>query len=228
MLDIAKAEAKDRECFNEEQADDESSEESDNNQNQQVEPAPRDAKLVREPRVNWAQIAGVREASKREPCGSDPDSGECADSGCGGLLSSEVIRKGYRWSSFTILQSLLHENAQARHAIALLLFRRSLILRAISAIGVCAVAVQGAGENLSSVGFFHARHLFGRALSNDAAALFAAFGAEINDPVGLFDDVEIMLDDQYRVAERDKAVENVEKFFYIVEMQPGGGLIENV
>src|SRR5580658_2558494 len=164
----------------------------------------------------------------REPCGSDPDSGECADSGCGGLLSSEVIRKGYRWSSFTILQSLLRENAQARHAIALLLFRQSLILRAISAIGVCAVAVQGAGENLSSVGFFHARHLFGRALGNYAAAFFAAFGAEINDPVGLFNDVEIMLDDQYRVAERDKAVENVEKFFYVVEMQPGGGLIENV
>ena len=30
------------------------------------------------------------------------------------------------------------------------------------------------------------------------------FGAEINDPVGLFDDVEIVFDDQDGVAERDE------------------------
>src|SRR5271170_3311813 len=168
------------------------------------------------------------DAARWEVGGSDAASAGRADSDCGRLLSSKVIRKRYRWSSFTILQSLPHENARARHAIALLLFRRSLILRAISAIGVCAVAVQGAGENLSGVGFFHARHLFGRALRNDAAALFAAFGAQINDPVGLFDDVEIMLDDQDRIAKRDEAIEHVEKFFYVVKMQAGGGLVENV
>src|SRR5277367_1601395 len=98
---------------------------------------------------------------------------------------------------------------------------------------VCAVsagsfAVQRAGENLAGVGFFRARNLFGGPLRDDAAAFFAAFGAKINDPVRLFDDVEIMFDDQDGVAESDEAVEHVEKFFDVVKMQAGGGLVEDV
>ena len=57
---------------------------------------------------------------------------------------------------------------------------------------------------------------------------FAAFGAEIDDPVGLFDDVEMVLDDQHGVAERDETIQHVEKFFHVVEVQAGGGLVENV
>ena len=51
------------------------------------------------------------------------------------------------------------------------------------------------GQRLASVRLFHARDLFGRALGNDAAAFFSAFGAEIEDPVGVADYVEIMFDD---------------------------------
>ena len=46
-----------------------------------------------------------------------------------------------------------------------------------------------AGEDLAGVGFFCARDLFRRALRDDAAAAFAAFRAEVNNPVGLLDDV---------------------------------------
>jgi len=70
--------------------------------------------------------------------------------------------------------------------------------------------------------------LFGRALRDDAAAAFAAFRAEVDDPVGLLDDVEIVLDDQDGVAERDEALENIEEFADVVEVKAGGGLIENV
>jgi len=54
---------------------------------------------------------------------------------------------------------------------------------------------QYTSEGLAGVGLFGAGDLFGRALRDDAAAAFAAFRAEIDDPVGLFDDVEIVLDD---------------------------------
>ena len=45
-----------------------------------------------------------------------------------------------------------------------------------------------------------ARDLLGRAGGDDFAALVAAFRPQVDDPVGGFDDVEIVLDDQKRCA----------------------------
>ena len=59
---------------------------------------------------------------------------------------------------------------------------------------------EDAGEDLAGIGFFYAGDQFGRTLCDDAAAAFAAFGTEVDDPVGLFDDVEMMLDDEHGVA----------------------------
>ena len=81
---------------------------------------------------------------------------------------------------------------------------------------------------MAGVGFFVAGDLLGGALGDDAAAAFAAFGAEVDDPVGLLDDVEMVLDDEDGVAEIGEAIQDVEKFFHVVEMQAGGGLVENV
>src|ERR1700694_4390946 len=88
--------------------------------------------------------------------------------------------------------------------------------------------VEDAGESLAGVGPFGAGNEFGRALRDDAAAAFAAFGAEVDDPVGLLDDVEMVLDDEHGVAEIDEALENIEEFSNIVEMEAGGGLVEDV
>src|SRR5260370_28877161 len=90
------------------------------------------------------------------------------------------------------------------------------------------VGAQDAGEDLAGVGLFCAGDEFGRALSHDAAAAFAAFGAEVDDPISLFDDDEMVLDDEHGVAEIDEALQNVEKFSHVVEVQAGGGLIEDV
>jgi hypothetical protein len=87
---------------------------------------------------------------------------------------------------------------------------------------------QDTGQSLAGVGFFSAGDLFGRALGDDAATSFAAFGAEVNDPVGLFDDVEVMLDDEDGVAERDETLEDIEKFAHVIEMQASGRFIEDV
>ncbi len=68
-----------------------------------------------------------------------------------------------------------------------------------------AVHVQDSRERLAGVGFFGARYVFGSSLCDDAASALAAFRAEIEDPVGLFYYVEIVLDDQNGVAEIGKA-----------------------
>ena len=45
-----------------------------------------------------------------------------------------------------------------------------------------------------------------RALEHDPPALAAAFGAQVDDPVGVADDVQVVLDDDHRVAAVDQPV----------------------
>ena len=83
-------------------------------------------------------------------------------------------------------------------------------------------------EKAAGVAFGNGGDGFGGAFSDDAAASGTAFGAEIDDPVGGFDDVEIVLDNEEGVAGGAEFEENVEEFGDIVEMQACGRLIENV
>src|SRR4029077_8910957 len=83
-------------------------------------------------------------------------------------------------------------------------------------------------KGLAGVGFFGAGDELWRALSDETAAAFAAFRAEIDDPIRLFDDVEVMLDDKHSVAEIGETLQNVEKFSHVIEMQSRCRLVENV
>jgi hypothetical protein len=51
-------------------------------------------------------------------------------------------------------------------------------------------------------------NVFWRALRHDLAAIIAGFRAEIDDPIGALDDVEVVLDDEHGVAGIDEALEN--------------------
>src|SRR3981189_796326 len=70
--------------------------------------------------------------------------------------------------------------------------------------------------------------LFGGAGGDDLPAAAAAFGTHVDDPVGGFDDVEIVLDDEERAAAFDELAEGGEEFGYVVEVEAGGGLVEDV
>jgi hypothetical protein len=67
--------------------------------------------------------------------------------------------------------------------------------------------------------------LLRRARGHDLAAAVAAFGAEVDDPVGRLDDFEIVLDDHHGVAGVDQLVQHFEELCHVVEVQAGGGLI---
>jgi hypothetical protein len=45
-------------------------------------------------------------------------------------------------------------------------------------------------------------------LGDELAAVFAGFGAEVEDPVGGFDDFEVVLDDEQGVAGIDEFLED--------------------
>ena len=83
-------------------------------------------------------------------------------------------------------------------------------------------------EELPGIARRVARDIFRRAGRNDLAAAVAAFGAEIDDPIGGLDHFEIVLDDNHGVAGLDQLVQHIKKLRHVVKMQARGGLVENV
>ena len=83
--------------------------------------------------------------------------------------------------------------------------------------GERALGEQG-GEVVAGVAALCACDGFGGAGGNDVAALVAAVGAEVDDPVGGFDDVEVVFDDHHRVAGLDQRVEDFEEFADVFEV----------
>ena len=73
-----------------------------------------------------------------------------------------------------------------------------------------------------------ASDLFRSSGGDDFAALIAAFGTEIHQPIGGFDDVEIVLDDEKRGAGLEQFAKRGEKFGDVLEVQAGGGLVEDI
>ena len=65
-----------------------------------------------------------------------------------------------------------------------------------------------------------------RARGDDLAAVLAAFGTQIDDPVGGADHIEVVLDDQQRMAGLEQQAEGAHQARDVLEMQSGGGLIE--
>src|SRR5690349_4971921 len=63
---------------------------------------------------------------------------------------------------------------------------------------------------------------------DELAALVAAFGTKVQDPIGALDNIEVMLDDENRVAGFDEALEAVEQPLDIGEMEAGGGFVEDI
>jgi len=89
-------------------------------------------------------------------------------------------------------------------------------------------ALQQRLEIMPRITLLRRRHLLWRAFGHDHSALDATFGAEVDDPVGGLDDVEIMFDHDHAVALLDEPVEDFEELADIVEMEAGGGLVQYV
>ena len=83
-------------------------------------------------------------------------------------------------------------------------------------------------EELAGIAPLLAHAVFGRAGEDDLAAAIAAFGPEVDDPVGGLDDFEIVLDDDDRVALVDQLMQHFEQLAHVVEMQAGGRLVEQI
>ena len=81
---------------------------------------------------------------------------------------------------------------------------------------------------LPRVGSGVSRNSLGRALDDDLSTPASPFRSEVDDPVRCFDDVEVMLDHDHRVAAVTQAMQYAEQLFDVMEVQTGRRLIDNV
>src|SRR5580700_6388218 len=92
-----------------------------------------------------------------------------------------------------------------------------------STCGVCGILFQVS----PSVGIPSRRNLLGRSLGHDLSAAIAAFGSQVDHPVGTANHVQIVLDDQNAPAVLDQALKSRQQLRDVVEMQAGGRLVED-
>ena len=76
--------------------------------------------------------------------------------------------------------------------------------------------------------FFHARDLFRRALHHDPATAVAALGAQVDEPVGLGDDIQIVFDDHHGVAGSTRRCSTRISFSTSAMCRPDRRLVQHV
>ena len=83
-------------------------------------------------------------------------------------------------------------------------------------------------EEVAGVRLRHLCHCCRRAHGNDLAAFGAAFGAQIHQPVGGLDHVQVMFDYHYGVAVIAQAMQDIKQLLNIGKVQACGGFVEDV
>jgi hypothetical protein len=78
------------------------------------------------------------------------------------------------------------------------------------------------------VAFWDEGDIFGRACGEDLTAAMAAFGSHVDDPIGGFDDIKLMFDDDDGISFIDEALEDEEEAADILKVKACGGFIEDV
>jgi hypothetical protein len=81
-------------------------------------------------------------------------------------------------------------------------------------------------QRLAGVGCGDFHHLLGRAHRDNFTSRLSAFRAEVDQPVRCADHVEVVLDHDDRVSGRDELAERSEELGDVLEVQAGGGLVE--
>src|SRR5699024_12380628 len=74
--------------------------------------------------------------------------------------------------------------------------------------------------------FVHFGNLFGRAGTNNLSAGKAAFRTNVNNMVSAFNDIQVVFDDDGRMAAVDQLFERIQQLGDILEMPSGSGLME--
>ncbi len=86
--------------------------------------------------------------------------------------------------------------------------------------------LQRFAQRASGVRGAHAHDAGRRTDADHGAARLASLGAQVDDPIGRAHHVQVVFDDQQRVAGLDQPPEGAQQFRDVVEVQAGGRLVE--
>ena len=78
------------------------------------------------------------------------------------------------------------------------------------------------------MGLCDLRHLFRTSLSDDVTACLASLRSEVDHPIGCFDDIQIVFDDDEGIAGIHQFVQDGQQFLDVVEVKAGGRLIQDI
>lgn len=81
----------------------------------------------------------------------------------------------------------------------------------------------GGGE-----GFWMAGNLFWCARGDDLPAIKPAAGAHVDEVIGSGNQIEVVFDDDHRIAELDELIEDLEELDDIVRVQADGRFVEEI
>ena len=81
---------------------------------------------------------------------------------------------------------------------------------------------------LAGVGPLDGGNLLWSALGDNGSAAISSLGPHVDDPIGGFDDIQIVLNDEDRVALIDKTLQHQQQLADVLEVQAGGGLVKDI
>ena len=81
---------------------------------------------------------------------------------------------------------------------------------------------------MAGVGGRYSHQLFGRSSGYHLTPFVTPFRAEIDNPIGGFDYIQVVFYHDHGVAVISQAVQNREQLFDIMKMQAGGRFIQDV
>jgi len=69
-------------------------------------------------------------------------------------------------------------------------------------------------------------NFLGRTVRDNVTSFVPGFRAEVNNPIGAFDNVEVVLDDQHRMTGIDETLKSFQQNADVVKVQAGGRFVE--
>src|SRR5205085_3483905 len=87
--------------------------------------------------------------------------------------------------------------------------------------------VEDAVKKTPGVGVFIARDLLGGSFGHDTAATITTLRAEVNDPIGFGYQVQVVLDDNNRMAGINEPLEDANQALHVRHMQADGGFFKD-
>src|SRR4030095_14785669 len=82
-------------------------------------------------------------------------------------------------------------------------------------------------EEPAGVGTARAGQLLGSAFGDDTSPALAAFGAQVDDPIGFRDEVQVVLNDDDGMAGVNQALKHLNKTLNVAHVQANGGFFQD-